>query len=98
MQPIPKEGDRSDPGNYQPIAVTSVLCKVFEHIINAQLMRHLEDHSLINDRQYGFRPKQSTGYLLAYVTHLWGEALDKYSESLAISLDIAKAFDRVWHK
>lgn len=98
VQAVPKKGDRSDPGNYRPIAITSILCKVFERIINGQLIRYLEDHSLINDRQYGFRPKRSTGDLLAYVTHLWGEAMDKHGESLAISLDISKAFDRVWHR
>ncbi|CAH2088457.1 unnamed protein product [Euphydryas editha] len=37
------------------------------------------------------------GDLLVYATHLWGEALDKYGEALAVSLDISKAFDRVWH-
>lgn len=98
VQPVPKKGDRSDPANYRPIAVTSVIAKVFERIINTQLIRYLEDHSLIHDRQYGFRPKRSTGDLLAYVTHIWGEAMDKHGESLAVSLDIAKAFDRVWHR
>ncbi|RVE46780.1 hypothetical protein evm_008564 [Chilo suppressalis] len=98
VQPVPKKGDRSDPANYRPIAVTSVLCKVLEKVLNNHLTRYLEDHSLINDRQYGFRPKRSTGGLLAYLTHIWGGAIDKRGESLAISLDIAKAFDRVWHK
>ncbi|RVE54942.1 hypothetical protein evm_000309 [Chilo suppressalis] len=98
IQPVPKKGDRSDPANYRPIAVTSVLCKVLEKVLNNHLTRYLEDHSLIKDRQYGFRPKRSTGDLLAYLTHIWGEAVDKRGESLAISLDIAKAFDRVWHK
>ncbi|CAH0397242.1 unnamed protein product [Chilo suppressalis] len=98
VQPVPKKGDRSDPANYRPIAVTSVLCKVLERVLNNHLTRYLEDYSLIHDRQYGFRPNRSTGDLLAYVTHIWGEAIDKRGESLAISLDIAKAFDRVWHK
>lgn len=98
VQPVPKKGERSDPANYRPIAVTSVLCKVMERILNNHLIRYLEGHSLINDRQYGFRPKRSTGDLLAYLTHVWGEAVDKRGESLAVSLDIAKAFDRVWHK
>ena len=96
VQPVPKKGDRSDPANYRPIAVTSVLCKVMERVMNTQLTRYLEDHSLINDRQYGFRAKRSTGDLLAYVTHLWGEAMDKCGESIAVGLDISKAFDRVW--
>ncbi|RVE54134.1 hypothetical protein evm_001257 [Chilo suppressalis] len=95
VRPVPKKGDRSDPAIYRPIAITSVLCKVLEKVLNNHLTRYLEDHSLINDRQYGFRPKRLTGDLLAYLTHIWGEAIDK---RLAISLDIAKAFDRVWHK
>lgn len=98
VQPVPKKGDRSDPSNYRPIAVTSVLCKIMERILNKQLVHYLEEHSIIHDRQYGFRPKRSTGDLLAYVAHLWGEAIDKRGESVAVSLDIAKAFDRVWHK
>lgn len=98
VQPIPKKGDRSDPTNYRPIAITSVMCKVMERIINAQLVRYLEDHSLISDRQYGFRHNRSTGDLLAFVLHRWGEAIDRRGEALAVSLDIAKAFDRVWHR
>ena len=30
--------------------------------------------------------------------HTWSSALESYGESRGISLDISKAFDRVWHK
>ena len=59
---------------------------------------YLEMHSLLSDHQYGFRRARSTGDLLALVTHLWSSVLDKGGESLAVSLDISKAFDRVWHR
>ncbi|RVE50734.1 hypothetical protein evm_004644 [Chilo suppressalis] len=58
-------------------------------VLNNHLTRYLEDHSLINDRQHGFGPKQSTGELLVYLTHIWGEAIDNRDKSLAVSLDIA---------
>ncbi|CAK1599533.1 unnamed protein product [Parnassius mnemosyne] len=94
VHPIPKKGDRSDPSNYRPIAITSLFSKIMESIINCQLMRH----QLISDRQYGFRRGRSAGDLLVYLTHRWAEAVESKGEALAVSLDIAKAFDLVWHK
>ena len=34
VQPVPKKGDLSDPGNYRPIAICSNLAKVMESILN----------------------------------------------------------------
>ncbi|CAK1588935.1 unnamed protein product [Parnassius mnemosyne] len=63
-----------------------------ESNINCQLIRYLED------RQYGFRRGRSAGELLVYLTHRWAEAVESKGEVLAVSLDIAKAFDPVRHK
>lgn len=98
VHPIPKKGDGSDPGNYRPIAITSLLSKIMESIINRQLLQYLDEHQLLDDRQYGFRRGRSAGDLLVYLTHRWAEAVESKGEALAVSLDIAKAFDRVWHK
>ena len=46
---IPKKGDGSDPSNYRPIAITSLLSKVMESIINSQLLVYLENHRLMTD-------------------------------------------------
>ena len=95
--PIPKKGDRSNPSNYRPIAITSILCKVMESLINKKLLHFFESSSSLSDHQYGFRKARSTGDLLAYVTHIWSSALESFGESRVIALDISKAFDRVWH-
>lgn len=97
VQPVPKKGSRADPANYRPISVTSILCKTMERVLNKKLLGYLEVNDLLSDRQYGFRQNRSTGDLLVYATHIWSEALEKYGEALAVSLDISKAFDRVWH-
>ena len=55
VSPIFKKGYRSDPYNYRPISLTSVLCKTLEHIIYSNVMSHLEEHSLLSDLQHGFR-------------------------------------------
>ena len=98
VHPIPKKGDRSNPSNYRPIALTASVSKVFESVLNQQLLKHLERSKLLSDHQYGFRKARSTGDLLAYVTHLWSTSLRDRGESFVIALDISKAFDRVWHK
>lgn len=98
VHPIPKKGDSSNPSNYRPIAITSLLSKIMESIINDQLLRYLEEHLLLSDRQYGFRRRRSAGDLLVYLAHKWAEAIENGGEALAVSLDVAKAFDRVWHK
>jgi retron-type reverse transcriptase len=95
--PIPKKGDKCNPNNYRPISIVSVVSKVFESIINEQLLNHLEKNNLLHDHQYGFRHSRSTGDLLAYVTDRWATALQHYGETHVVSLDISKAFDRVWH-
>lgn len=96
--PIPKKGDKSMPSNYRPIALTSLLSKTMESIIVDKLFDHLEKYNLLSDHQYGFRKARSTGDLLAYVCHAWSSAIEAFGESRIISLDISKAFDRVWHK
>ena len=98
VQPVPKKGDRSNPSNYRPIALTSSISKVFENLLNSHFLRHLESHSLLSDHQYGFRKARSTGDILSYLTHVWSSSLKNYGETFAIALDISKAFDRVWHK
>ena len=40
--PIHKKGDPIVPANYRPISLTSVCCKVMEHVIYHSIMSHLE--------------------------------------------------------
>ena len=54
--------------------------------------------NLLSDHQYDFRKARSTGDLLADAVHVWSSALESCGESRVISIDISKAFDRVWHK
>src|SRR6201990_1347100 len=98
IQPVPKKGDPSQPSNYRQISLTSVLSKVFESILNRKIWNHLNSSNLISDRQYGFRKKLSTGDLLSLRPDSWSSALRHVGDSFAVALDIAKAFDRVWHK
>ena len=93
--PIPKKGDKSDPSNYHPISIISLLSKT---IITKQLLDFLETNNLLSDHQYGFRQASSTGDHLAYAVPACSSVLESYGESRVISLDISKDVDRNWHK
>ena len=49
-----KKGSKSDRGNYRPISLTSVCCKIREQLIRDDLMAYLLGNDLISNRQYGF--------------------------------------------
>ena len=42
VSPFFKTGNRSHPANYRPKSLTSIPCKILEHIIHTNIMRHLE--------------------------------------------------------
>ena len=38
ITPLYKKGSRTDPSNFRPISLTSVCCKVLEHIIHSSII------------------------------------------------------------
>ncbi len=90
-QPVPKKGNRSNPLDYRPIALTSCVSTPFESILNRKILKHLSADNLLCDHQYGFRKGRSSADLLS--------SLGVSLKLLLLPLtDISKAFDRVWHK
>ena len=95
-----KGGKQDQPSNYRPISLLPILSKVFEKIINKQTREYLENHSLLGDRQYGFRSGMSTDQLLLQLVNKIRN-LNKNDDSKYVTLaalDIKKAFDCVNHE
>ena len=57
----------------------------------------LDKFGLFSDLQYGFRSSRSTADPLTVVSDRIARAFNKSGTTLAVALDISKAFDRVWH-
>ena len=95
--PIYKKGQRSEPLNYRPISLTSVIIRVLERLIKPKLIEHLDNYNIISPHQHGFRKNRSClTQLLEYFEDITGW-LDEEEPVDSIYLDCRKAFDTVPH-
>lgn len=93
---IYKGGGKSltSPKSYRPITMLSVIGKVYERLINKRLGDHLESVGGLHELQYGFRRGRSTEAAVLKLKDAVCMATEKYV--LAVTLDIAGAFDNAW--
>lgn len=93
--PLFKKGKKSEPENYRPVSLTSLICKIMESILKDNILAHLDKHSLINDSQHGFSKGRSClTNLLVFMEEVTC-SLDEGNPVDVIYLDFAKAFDKV---
>ena len=88
-------GKRSTAESYCPVSLLSVVSKVFEELVNNRIVDHLEKCDLFSDFQYGFRSSRSTADLLTVVSDRIARAFNRSGATLAVALNIFKAFGRV---
>ena len=96
--PLFKKGKRSDPSNYRPVSLTSLVCKIMEKIVKKALIAHLEKNNLLTDNQHGFRSGRSCVTQLLEVLEEWTSEIDSGHCIDCVYLDYRKAFDTVSHK
>ena len=97
LSAIFKKGDRFKASNYRPVSLTSLCCKVQEHIITSNILKHLEEHDILTDCRHGFRARRCCETQLVTLVHELAEATDRGRQTDMIILDFSKAFDRVPH-
>ena len=97
ITPVHKKGSRAKPENYRPISLTSHLIKIFERVLRKKIVAYLEDNNIICRNQHGFRKGRSClTQLLNHIDQILNNFLNN-SDTDAIYLDFAKAFDKVDH-
>ena len=58
--PIFKKNDQSDIKSYRPISVLPTISKLFENVMQTQLMEYFTSHNLLASQQFGFMSNRST--------------------------------------
>ena len=96
--PIYKKGNPSEPSNYRPITLLSIINKLIEKVLYSRYYQFFEKHRIIFNYQFGFRQDYSTTLALIEITdHLRAQTENK-NITLGIYIDLTKAFDMVNHE
>ena len=96
--PIYKKGPRSNPGNYRPVSLTSILCKKLESYFKDAIDEHMILNALYSIKQYGFIKLRNAILQLLKVVKDWTDIIDEGGSIDNINMDFQKAFDKVPHR
>ena len=91
MTAIFKKGARHEASNYRPVSLTSVTCRIFDHVLFSQIMRHYTRHKFINPLQHGFQKGLSCETQLATTVDQLQKRLDDKQQVDLIILDFQKS-------
>ena len=97
VSPICKKGERTKASNYRPVSLTSVCCKLLEHVVHSHMMKCFDSHHILTDQQHGFRRNHSCETQLIQTMHDLTFAHNNHAQIDAIIMDFSKAFDVVAH-
>ena len=98
VSPIYKKGGRHLPVNYRPVSLTSVSCKLLEHLVCKHVRAHLEQNNILTPLQHGFRRGHSCESQLLTTIQDILKGVDNNTQVDIVILDFSKAFDVVPHR
>ena len=98
ITPVYKKGSIHSAANYRPVSLTSVICKLLEHIICSYILTHMEKHDLLTPLQHGFRKRHSCESQLLLTVSDFFNAFDSKTQTDVGVLDFSRAFDTVPHE
>lgn len=94
------EGEVSNPNNYRPITITSVVARLYERVHVKSLLAAMLRANMPSPEQFGFTAKRSCHDAIYRLLSLIVETIDQGSGDSrfvpAVFVDISKAYDKVW--
>ena len=97
LTPVYKSGLRSNICNYRPIAISPNINQIMEWLIYNRIVNFLDQNDILSENQSGFRKTKSTETAILQIVTSLKNNMDKSNYSLAIKIDLSKAFDLLDH-
>ena len=95
ITPLHKKGDSTIESNYRPVSILPATSKVFERILQKQILSHMDKY--LSPLLCGFRKGFKTEDALLRMLEKIKQNLDKKGYAGAILMDLSKAFDTLNH-
>ena len=73
------------------------MSKILEKVIHTRLYKFLTVNNILSDKQFGFRPSHSTIDAVCKFTSDTLKSLENKESTMAVLLDLSKAFDTIDH-
>ena len=87
--PIPKSGDPTNPANYRPISILSILSKLLEKHVHQLLLHHLVSNNLLSPCPWGFTERKSTSTALLSFIHTCHLTLESGNDVCTVFYDLS---------
>lgn len=96
--PIQKAGkDPNALDGYRPVSLLNAFSKLYERLLLARINAFNDTNNVIPDQQYGFRTSHSATHQATKLSaHLTRNKRNRITSGL-VTLDVANAFNSVWH-
>ena len=98
ISPLFKSKLNNEANNYRPISLLITISKVLEKIVYQRTYCFMENTGQIYNSQYGFRSQHSCESAVAELTSEIIKGQQNGMYTLALFLDLSKAFDTLEHK
>ncbi len=96
VSPVFKTKDEFRKENYRPISVLCVFSKIFESVLNGQLLKYFDN--ILSILLSVFCKMYSCQAVRLKMVEDWKNALDNYQHTCIIVIDLSKALDSISHR
>ena len=95
LTPVLKKEDASSPKNYRPVRVLPDVSKIYERIMQKQILEYIGKH--LSPHLCGYRKGYSAQTALISMLEKWKLSIDNKGFAGGILMDLRKAFDTINH-